>query len=67
MGEGHAGERDLALRCCIHRFGETVGASDDEYQAAGYGVHALLEPVGKAYGGELLAALVEEDDVVAWL
>ena len=65
--EGHARERYFALCSGIHGIGETVGTTDDEHQSFGYGVHALLQPVGKSYGSELLAALVEEDDVVAWL
>ena len=65
--EGHLRKGNLALGKGVHLGRETVGASDDKDKTTAHGVHSLLEPLGEAYGGELLAALVEQDDVVARL
>ena len=67
VGEGHAGEGEAGVGGVIDGGREAVGSADDEDEAAGQRGHLLLQPLGKVGRGVLLAAFVEEDDVVAGL
>ena len=58
---------NLSLSKGVNLGGEAIGASDDKDEATAHGIHSLLDPLGKAYGGKLLTALVEQNDVVARL
>lgn len=59
MGEGHLGKGYFALGKGVYLGGESIRSSDNKDKAAAHGVHALLEPLGEAYGGGLFAAFIE--------
>ena len=65
--KGHLRKGNLSLGKGVYLGREAIGASDDKNEAAAHGVHPLLKPLGKAYGGELLATLIEQDNVIARL
>ena len=67
VGKGHLRKGYLALGKGVNLGGEAIGTSDDKDETAAHGVHPLLKPLRKAYGGELLATLIEQDNVIARL
>jgi len=67
MRKGHLGERDLLLRSIVDAGREAVRAADEEDEALGHCLQALLHPLAELTAGELAATLVEEDEVVAGL
>lgn len=67
MGEGHLRKGYFALGKGIYLRGKSIRSSYNEDEATAHGIHSLLEPLRKAYGGELLATLIEQDDVIARL
>ena len=67
MGEGHLGEGYLTLGGLINAGRESVGPSDEEDEALGYGLHLLLQVLTELSGSELSASLVQKDEDIAWL
>ena len=65
VGKGELREGDLEVLAGIDRFGEAVGAADDEHQSLLSCVGLLLDELRELFRRELLAPLVEEHDDVA--
>lgn len=63
MGERHAGKGDHRLGTFVYSLREAVGTTDDEYEVAACCL-PLAEPFGKLDAAPLLAALIEQDEIV---
>ena len=63
--EGHARKRQPAVGAGVDRIREAVGSADDQHEPPHAAQHPFLEPVCELHRTHLVAALVEQDDMVA--
>ncbi len=67
MGEGHLGEGYFLAGAVVDLGGETVRPTNDEDESALHRRHLLLNVSRKLHGGELLAVLIEQHHIVAFV